>query len=253
MDRALLLYRSPSATVHLHAGLVAAADDDPEVALFHLRQGLSRVDARYDEAVFVELGQQRVAELYAAHRWHPNGLSGWLSGGAPEVELTPPEPFVDLDAVSDALAATPIPLALEGMTLPDFRVNVDGRATSIHDLGKWRIIDLWAPWCLPCHEQMGVLHRMVAQMDADGVELSVVVVSVEDRPSERWEQSLGLLQSERWVVGWAGPSLVDTLGAPGLPTTLLVAPDGRVVRARTGWFGDLDWLRTALSEEGVWP
>jgi len=253
LDRALLLYRSPSATAHLHAGLIAAADDDPEVALFHLRQGLARVDARYDEAVFVEMGQQRVAELYAAHRWHPNGLSGWLAGASSEPNQAPPEPIVDLDAVSDALAAIPIPLALEGMPLPDFLVQVDGSPSAIQELGEWRIIDLWAPWCLPCHEQMGVLHELVRQMDADGVALSVVVVSVEESPSDSWKRSLGLLESDRWVVGWTGPPLMDTLGAPGLPTTLLVAPDGRVVRARTGWFGDLDWLREALAEEGVWP
>ena len=253
LDRALLLYRSPSATVHLHAGLVAAADDDPEAALFHLREGLSRVDARYDERVFIELARERVAELYGRHRWHPDGLEGWLAGADAGPTGPPPGPIVDLDAFSEALAAVPIPLALEGMPIPDFLVEVDGGPTTIQDLAGWRIIDLWAPWCLPCHEQMGVLHQMVRELDEEGIALSVVVVSVEEAPVDGWERTLGVLEGDRWVVGWSGPALVDTLGSPGLPTTLLVAPDGRVVRARTGWFGDLDWLREALREEGVWP
>ena len=56
----------------------------------------------------------------------------------------------------------------------------------------------------------------------------------------------------RWVLTWGGPTVLEQLGASGLPATLVVDPSGRVVQTRLGWEGSLDWLRDTLTTAGVW-
>ncbi len=253
IDHALILARRATAKTHLWAGLVAEADGDVEAALFHLREGLVHVDVRVDPPDLVALGHLHASTLFSAYRWHPNGLTGWLAGRSAELgtRASSEGPIVDLDAVSDALAERGPSLPLEGQRLPDMVVDVDGAALPIDEIEGWKVVDLWAIWCVPCHAQTDALHRLLADAHEAGVPLSLVVVSVETDKRTEWPASLDQ-QIPGVILAWRGPEAVERWMAPGLPSAYLVDPEGTVVAAHSGWTGDVEWVRAALVRAGVW-
>ena len=79
LDRALMLYRAPSATVHFHAAIVAHADGADEVALFHVKQGFLVLNPQHDPPDLVARARVLAEALYAERRWHPGGMVAWLA------------------------------------------------------------------------------------------------------------------------------------------------------------------------------
>ena len=251
LDRALLLYRRPSATVHFHAALIAHAAGDHETAIFHLRAGFVVVDPRYDDPPLVSEARTLADRLYAQRRWHPGGVEGWLDAAQPAEILVGEGPVIDLDGFADALGSAPPGLPVEGGPLPELVVDIDGTATRLAELEGWRVVELWAAWCVSCHVQMGALLDLRAAWEAADVPVTVVVVSVEESPRLDWPVQQVGAPGPRWKVAWGGAKALDRVGAPGLPATLVVDPSGRVVETRAGWEGDLDWLSAVLAEHGV--
>jgi thiol-disulfide isomerase/thioredoxin len=104
--------------------------------------------------------------------------------------------------------------------------------------GKVVVLNLWATWCAPCVAEMPTL----ARLDAETVGQPVAVVPVSlDRVEDRANAEafiakrppLGFYAEPRYALPFAFKPPVD-----GLPTTLLIGPDG-VVRARLS--GGADW------------
>jgi tetratricopeptide (TPR) repeat protein len=252
-DRALMLYRSASATVHFHAGLAADADGDVEAALFHLREGFAVVDARYDEPELVADARTLVASLYASHRFHPGGLDAWLAGRQrSEGPSAEPGNIVDLERVADHLSSAPASLPVQGRPLPELLIDVGGSPKALAEVGGWRVVELWAAWCVSCHVQIGAMLELHRELQAAGIPVTVVVVSVEDEVRTSWPTQMVGTRDDHWLMGWAGPRAMDRIGAAGLPATLVVDPSGQVVDSRMGWEGNLDWLRATLTDHGVW-
>ena len=253
LDRALMLYRSPSATVHFHAAIVAHADGAEEVALFHVQRGFAVLNPTLDEPELVARARELAETLYDTRRWHPGGMEAWLASVPPSETSPPGGPVVDLDAVAERLGAEPPGLPVEGGPVPELLMSVAGTPTFLREVEGWKVVELWAAWCMNCHLQMGALQALHTEWMGLGVPASVVVVSVEDMERAQWPDTLVGTPGEGWIIGWGGPGVMDQLGASGLPATLLVDPTGRVVETRLGWEGDLQWIRDTLAEAGVWP
>ena len=122
------------------------------------------------------------------------------------------------------------------MTLPD----ANGTITRIPDawLGKARLINLWATWCAPCLKEMPDLQAFANEQGTNGVQ--VVGIALDDASAVR-----DFLQRHHITY----PSLVDApgpadagvrLGNPAgvLPYTILVSPEGRVLKTKIGPFDD---------------
>jgi len=253
LDRALMLYRSPSATVHFHAAIVAHADGAEEVALFHVKRGFAVLSPTLDAPELVARARELAETLYDARRWHPGGMDAWLASVVLPEASPSGGPMVDLDAVAERLGAEPPGLPVEGGPAPELLMSVAGTPTFLHEVEGWKVVELWAAWCMNCHLQMGALQALHAEWMELGIPASVVVVSVEDMERAEWPDALVGTPGEGWVIGWGGTGVMDQLGASGLPATLVVDPHGRVVETRLGWEGDLQWLRETLAEAGVWP
>jgi thiol-disulfide isomerase/thioredoxin len=119
-------------------------------------------------------------------------------------------------------AAQPLPLLSftgpkgEALTLADFR-------------GKTILLNLWATWCVPCRQEMPALARL--QSDLGGPDFQVVAVNIDTRNADKpraWLADNGI----QGLAYYADPSAkvfqeLKLVGkAVGMPTTLIVGPDG---------------------------
>jgi len=117
-----------------------------------------------------------------------------------------PQPLADVNFVDGTGAAK---------TLADFR-------------GKTVLLNLWATWCAPCREEMPSLDRLQRELGSDTFEVVALAVDRTGLESARkfldsiGVTSLALYADETTRSGSA-------LRAVGMPTTILIDPEGREI------------------------
>ena len=99
-----------------------------------------------------------------------------------------------------------------------------------HLAGRPLVLNLWATWCGPCREEMPTLQEGYQRF---GDQVSFVGVATKDSP----QAAAAFLED----VGVTYPQLVDvdgkllaSLGIPGLPVTLVLDTQGRVMNRHVG-------------------
>jgi len=116
---------------------------------------------------------------------------------------------------------------------PDFVLqDLKGDTHRLSDYaGKWVVVNYWATWCPPCLEEIPELvHFHESHKEKGAVVLGVNYESVER------ERLLAFV--EEYLITY--PVLLtepdaETIGPiPGLPTTYLIDPKGRVVARKSG-------------------
>ena len=114
----------------------------------------------------------------------------------------------------------------------------EGRQHSLSDYrGRYVLLNIWATWCGPCVKEMPSLENL--EKNLGSTRFAVVPVS-EDRGDPSLVRAFYLRHNINHL-----PTLIDPAGRapfilamPGLPTTLLINPQGREI-ARVE--GDVDW------------
>lgn len=105
-------------------------------------------------------------------------------------------------------------------------VDGEGHELSLADFGgRTILLNIWATWCVPCREEMPALDRLQAKLG--GSEFEVVPLSIDRKglPAvNAFYQELGLKALGIYVD--ASGKAVGKLGVVGIPTTLLINPDG---------------------------
>lgn len=110
----------------------------------------------------------------------------------------------------------------------------DGQPLSLENFkGKVVLLNLWATWCAPCKLEMPHLDKLKAKLGSD--RFDVVTVSVDrgspDKPRKFFNDikisSLALYHDPEAQIGF-------TLMAIGMPTTLLIDPEGREIGRLVG-------------------
>lgn len=136
------------------------------------------------------------------------------------------------------------PAGLAGQSAPVFALKDDrGAAVSLDRYrGKIVVMNLWASWCPPCRAEMPDLQRLEQSYGSRGV----IVVGVNQ--GESAERARTFAESLRisfpiWIDDQQRYGRV--YAALGLPTTVIIARDGRVVRGFDGPL-TIDQLRAAL-------
>lgn len=122
-------------------------------------------------------------------------------------------------------AAAVAPLQLSVQTLDGKTFNLAG------ERGKWVIVNFWATWCSPCLAEMPDISRYVAahkNVTAIGLAyqpepLADVLKFVNKHPVD---YPLARIDMQHPPAGWQMPM--------GLPTTDLIAPDGRLAKRFIG-------------------
>ena len=125
----------------------------------------------------------------------------------------------------------------EGKPAPDFTLDsLEGKSVSLASLkGKVVILDFWATWCGPCRKGLPVLMDIAKKRADDGV----VLWSVDMR--EQPAQVKAFLEKSNWDL----PVLMDRdgkvgtkYGVGGIPHTVIIGPDGKIVSVEIGFRGE---------------
>lgn len=102
--------------------------------------------------------------------------------------------------------------------------------------GKTVLVNLWATWCAPCREEMPTLDALQAKLGADDFE--VMAISIDSGAPDKPTAMLKELAPQ--LAYYQDPTLAvrKTLEARGVPTTVLIGPDGKEIGRLTG---TADW------------
>lgn len=124
--------------------------------------------------------------------------------------------------------AKPAPL---GFTLKD----ATGRDVALASYqGKVLLIDFWATWCGPCKIEIPGFIDLQKRYASEG--LQVVGVSVDDKPEELTPYIADMKMNYPVLVGLGHDDLQNAFGPlVGIPTTFLIARDGRICATHAGF------------------
>lgn len=109
-------------------------------------------------------------------------------------------------------------------TLADFR-------------GRTVLLNLWATWCAPCRDEMPALDRLEAELGSDAFE--VVALAVDRTGPEAARKFLDSVKVQNLkLYSDTTTRSGSALKAVGLPTTILIDPEGREIGRLPG---PADW------------
>ena len=147
--------------------------------------------------------------------------------------------------VPDCPETDPAAEAVQG-GLPQTQLQCLGSDRVVNLAGLRRtpmVVNLWAQWCEPCRAESGILRE---GSDEGGV--AFVGINYQD-PQPDWAIEFA------GTVKWTYPHVADPerslrapLSVPGLPTTLFVGTDGKVVGRHSGELDSADQLRGLIDQ-----
>jgi thiol-disulfide isomerase/thioredoxin len=139
--------------------------------------------------------------------------------------------------------------AEEALRLPvlTFRDGA-GQQKSLADWhGRTVLLNLWATWCVPCRKEMPALDGLEAKLGAPGFD--VVAINIDTRDPDKpkaWLHNIGIRNLAYYsdVNAKVFQDLKSVGKAIGMPTTLLVDPNGCEIASLAG---PAEWA----SQDGV--
>ena len=119
-------------------------------------------------------------------------------------------------------------------------VNLDATAANSDQwLGKPLIINVWATWCAPCRTEMPSLQKLSEVLQPEGVQVVALSIDRDQNLVREFVLKYGI--SLPVAIASSPDQAMRALGAFGLPLTIYVSPDGRIVDQHLGqrdWAGD---------------
>ena len=118
-----------------------------------------------------------------------------------------------------------------GKTMKEFtESDVNGKPVTLATFkGRYVLVDFWASWCAPCR---GEIPRLIKTYEAfKGQNFTVLSISLDDN-KQLWQNAMASHRMP-WtqvsnVKGW-NDELSVYYGLKGIPSTLLIDPDGKII------------------------
>ena len=114
---------------------------------------------------------------------------------------------------------------------PDFNLmGMDGETHTLEDLkGKFVLVNFWATWCNPCKVEMPLLEKLHQTLKSE--KFTVLGLHVGPGP-ENIEEFKKLMPISFPI--YVDMDLEVNWGVPGLPTTFLMDPEGKLIYRAVG-------------------
>lgn len=153
---------------------------------------------------------------------------GAAGGAGGSTSAAVPEEVAGCESFAADGATSPGDGGLPALRLPCL---VGGPDIALDDMGiRPVLVNLWASWCGPCREEMPLLQQAYERY---GDQVGFLGVDTEDTRSAAVSFLADFGITYAHVVD-VDKQLLTELGAPGLPVTLAVAADGRIVDRQIG-------------------
>lgn len=141
--------------------------------------------------------------------------------------------FSGLMAAALALSALPGQAIEVGQLAPAFELPArQGLLKSSELKGQVVYLDFWASWCGPCKQSFPWMNEMNARYASKG--LRVVGVNLDQKPEDA-KAFLGDNPATFDIAFDAKASTPRQYGVRGMPTSMLIGADGKVLLVHTGF------------------
>jgi peroxiredoxin len=181
----------------------------------------------------------------------PEGVSIELSGELSPQVVANPKGLVAFDPAGRMAVAGMTGLdsarLVTGKPAPSFEAEtLTGKKIALADLkGSVVVLDFWATWCAPCWKTLQETQRLADELSKSGLKVAVYAVdTMEEFPSaeEKRSHAAAFFKSQGFTI----PCLLDldaklfgAFGSPGLPSLVILAPDGTIFKYHQGLFPEM--------------
>ena len=148
----------------------------------------------------------------------------------------------DQDQTSSSSSTTPGPITgkvrdVKPESAPDLTLKtMDGRSINLHEQkGRVLLVNFWATWCAPCRKEIPDLKTLHSNLKPKG--LRVIGVALDQKGREVVKPFARELEiNYPIVIDSAGTAEAAFGPIPGLPTTIVVTPEGQITKRVIGVF-----------------
>ena len=117
-------------------------------------------------------------------------------------------------------------------------INEDGKKTNLHThKGNWLLVNFWATWCAPCIRELPYIYNLKQEMSTS--KIKILLISIDRSGSSMFQPVLDKLKLKD-LKSASDPkaALMRSLQLSGVPTSLLIDPNGPIAGSLTG---DVKW------------
>ena len=119
-----------------------------------------------------------------------------------------------------------------GAEAPDFSlVGLDEQTVTLSDYrGKYVLLDFWGSWCGPCRQSSPKLVELYNKLKEKNANIEFIGIGCSEKGDEKWKEAI-----EKDGLTWihindvhsaSGKSIQSAYAIDGVPTCVLVSPDG---------------------------